>query len=716
MDFKAIQITAWIWFLALVTAQNEDNETWRVCGSSECIQRAKLINESLNTTIDPCNDFYSFVCNRWEMNHQDPCVNGSYDVFQEIDNSIPEKLSYILGNRTLVECNQTIIDKMAIAYNACLALPDTGHALISVLNESGIDDWPILTGGNIFNSSNCTDLLRRMNISAILYVHIQHIKDDEDFVDNPRNYYAMAIDRIPSMYNIRNVPNLTVLIKNTMKFLMPLIDDLTLECLTNELVPFAKNMSVAMSPYYKFKAYNLSSLEAKYPTIPIFDLLNKEFKKVNITLRDEDRFEVFSDYDELSDVLATAKPNTLYNYAGFLAIFPYIQFVNMSTEEATSNDLTTMRGRNWNECIALLDENMPDLLDYLYVTNDTNHTDIKKEVEEIADRLKQAFNETLQNNSWIDNTTRAALQKKLEGVTMRIGYEDTLLNRSAFYGYVPPFPLNISFTEALYNIRQGFNTMELTRYRTPEQGQLTWEHGARDGRTFHVILSDVIEIPYALFAPPFFQQGLPRSLNYGGIGTTIAHELAHSLTYSGCSKRINKIFAKFLTKDSFELFKNESSCFEKQYKEANRRLLLELDENYNKSASAEAEKNACKSKQLRTYCSSTTNEDLADNIALQIAFKAYNKVLEDECGGQDTRLAGLEKFSGMHLFFISRARAMCKVSDKYSLIEEIKKGKFSSPKNRVNVPLKNLDEFAETFNCSLCSPMHPPKNATCSLR
>ncbi|XP_072141855.1 neprilysin-1-like [Dermacentor andersoni] len=116
---------------------------------------------------------------------------------------------------------------------------------------------------------------------------------------------------------------------------------------------------------------------------------------------------------------------------------------------------------------------------------------------------------------------------------MRIGYEDTLLNRSALYQYVRPFALNISFTEALYYIRQGFNKMELTKYRSPEEGQLTWEHSPREARTYHVSLADVIEIPYALFSSPFFQQGLPRSFNYGGMGTTIAHELAHSLAYAG---------------------------------------------------------------------------------------------------------------------------------------------------------------------------------------
>ncbi|XP_072141617.1 endothelin-converting enzyme homolog [Dermacentor andersoni] len=171
---------------------------------------------------------------------------------------------------------------------------------------------------------------------------------------------------------------------------------------------------------------------------------------------------------------------------------------------------------------------------------------------------------------------------------MRIGYEDTLLNRSALYEYVRPFPLNISFTEALYYIREGFNRMELSKYHNLDEGQLTWEHSPREARTYHVSLSDVIEIPYALFAPPFFQQGLPRSFNYGGIGTTIAHELGHSLTYSGISRKTTKEYEN-LIKGSLELFKNKTSCFEKQYKAVNKKLLLELDENYNESTSAEAD-------------------------------------------------------------------------------------------------------------------------------
>ncbi|XP_049515001.1 neprilysin-1-like [Dermacentor silvarum] len=189
MNFKAILISAWIWFPALATAYDADSGTFLVCNSSECIQRAKLINESLNRTTDPCTDFYSYVCDPWERNHPLTSDSFSYDVYEEISKDILEALSYILGNRTLVETNETIIDKTAIMYNACLALPDSHAALTKVLNASGFNDWPILTERNIFDSSNCSDLLQHMSISSILDLRVTNMKI---YASNPANPYVMT--------------------------------------------------------------------------------------------------------------------------------------------------------------------------------------------------------------------------------------------------------------------------------------------------------------------------------------------------------------------------------------------------------------------------------------------------------------------------------------------------------------------------------------------
>ncbi|XP_049515000.1 neprilysin-1-like [Dermacentor silvarum] len=237
MNFKAVLITAWIWFPALATAYETASGTLQVCNSSECIQRAQLITESLNTSIDPCTDFYSYVCGRWESNHHLPSGRRSYDVYEEIWKDIPEMLSYILGNITLDENNQTIIDKVATMYNACLALPDTPDALIRVLNESGYNAWPILSAQNVFNSTNWTDLLRHMDISALFYVDV----DKKGYARKPVFHHELYVKPMPILSELDKVPNINALINSTIKFLNPGITISVLENLTNELVQFSKN-------------------------------------------------------------------------------------------------------------------------------------------------------------------------------------------------------------------------------------------------------------------------------------------------------------------------------------------------------------------------------------------------------------------------------------------------------------------------------------------
>ncbi|XP_049515251.1 neprilysin-4-like isoform X1 [Dermacentor silvarum] len=416
--------------------------------------------------------------------------------------------------------------------------------------------------------------------------------------------------------------------------------------------------------------------------------MKNEFKRVNITFKDTDTFSVYYNYYKLLNrFLATANPNTLYNYAGFLKIFPYVQYINMSTAEAIT------KARNWTDCIALLNETTPDILDYFFVTYHTNPA-VKNEVETIARRLKQAFNKTLQNNSWIENKILHPLQKQLEKVELKIGYPDTLLNISVLetrYKYVPFFPLNISLTEALYYIQENLYKMRLRKFRYPREGDLGWDHSPRERRTFQNFYWTKIEIPYALFESPFYQQGLPRSFNYGGIGSIIARELARGFSLKGIHRCTYGRCDGPTTKETLTLLMEKTDCFMTQYREVDKELLLNVPE---------------------SWYSETLSEDLADNTGLQRALNAYNNVLDEECEGLDTRIKGLQRFSGMQLFFISSARTMCRIADKDTLFQVTGNPVFSTARNRVNEPMKNLQEFAKAFNCSIGSRMHPSKNCS----
>ncbi|XP_049514884.1 neprilysin-1-like [Dermacentor silvarum] len=96
-----------------------------------------------------------------------------------------------------------------------------------------------------------------------------------------------------------------------------------------------------------------------------------------------------------------------------------------------------------------------------------------------------------------------------------------------------------------------------------------------------------------------------------------------------------------------------------------------------------------------------------------MAFTAYINVLQEECAGIDTRLAGLENITGIQLFFISNARTMCRIADHETISSDFSSASYSPARTRVNEAMKNLKEFAEAFNCSRHSPMRP--NKTCSF-
>ena len=51
----------------------EQNST-TICTSPACVQAAAVILDSIDPSVDPCNDFYGYVCNNWIQKHPIPKV------------------------------------------------------------------------------------------------------------------------------------------------------------------------------------------------------------------------------------------------------------------------------------------------------------------------------------------------------------------------------------------------------------------------------------------------------------------------------------------------------------------------------------------------------------------------------------------------------------------------------------------------------------------
>lgn len=75
----------------------------------------------------------------------------------------------------------------------------------------------------------------------------------------------------------------------------------------------------------------------------------------------------------------------------------------------------------------------------------------------------------------------------------------------------------------------------------------------------------VSDIPAAILQAPFFEHNRPYSMNYGGIGTVIGHELTHGFDNIGRQYDLHGRKTNWWTNETLVKFNERAECFVKQY-------------------------------------------------------------------------------------------------------------------------------------------------------
>uniref|UniRef100_A0A8R1EEU8 Peptidase_M13 domain-containing protein n=2 Tax=Caenorhabditis japonica TaxID=281687 RepID=A0A8R1EEU8_CAEJA len=103
------------------------------------------------------------------------------------------------------------------------------------------------------------------------------------------------------------------------------------------------------------------------------------------------------------------------------------------------------------------------------------------------------------------------------------------------------------------------------------------------------------------------------------------------------------------------------------------------------------------------YYGATSQKNYSDHLGITTAWIAY-KELKDE--KEDISIVGFEDYPPDKLFFHTRALKHC---NSYNAREQQISEGYSVSDFRVNGVLANMEEFAETFQCPVGSPMNPEK-------
>jgi len=166
---------------------------------------------------------------------------------------------------------------------------------------------------------------------------------------------------------------------------------------------------------------------------------------------------------------------------------------------------------------------------------------------------------------------------------------------------------------------------------------------------------------------PFYSKSTPLGWNYGGIGTTLGHELCHAFDVEGINYNPRAIYRKWWTRKERTQFKARTKKV-KQFYSKFKHFGQHLDGN------------------------KTLSENWADFGGLLLSLRALKK------DADRMKLSEDDKREAIRTFFISYASSWKDCIRRKKLIQQMKKSVHSLPEDRVNRIVPHFQDWVDIFD------------------
>jgi putative endopeptidase len=185
-------------------------------------------------------------------------------------------------------------------------------------------------------------------------------------------------------------------------------------------------------------------------------------------------------------------------------------------------------------------------------------TSAKADVDAMVRNIVQAFDRRLQGLDWMAPATLAEARRKVETVTVGIGYPEHWRDYSS---------LEIRSDDAFGNAwrAQEFEYRhQLAKLGRPvERGE--WWLGAHTVNAVFLPLQNAMNFPAGILEPPFYDRAADPAYNYGAIGSVIGHEISHSFDNLGAEFDAEGRLRNWWTSADSAHFRETSQALVRQY-------------------------------------------------------------------------------------------------------------------------------------------------------
>ncbi|XP_074768637.1 neprilysin [Athene noctua] len=690
-----------------------------VCKTSDCIKSAARILENMDTTAEPCHDFYQYACGGWLKRNVIPETSSRYSNFDILRDELEVVLKDVLD--TPGSNDITAVQKAKTLYRSCIneTTIDSrgGRPLISLLPN--VSDWPVATTnwdssyGTAWTAETAIAQLNSRYGKKVLInffvgtddknstAHIIHIDQpglglpSRDYYECTGAYKEACSAYVEFMISVaklilqeRNISFSESSISEQMKRVMDLEKEIanatTKSEDRNDPLLLYNKMTLA-------QLQNNFSLEIDHKAFNWSKFINDIMSTVQINVENTEHVIVYDpEYlIRLKSILNKYTPRDLQNYMTWRFVMDLVNSLSRNykdTRNAFRKALygTTSETAVWRRCANYVNGNMESAVGRLYV-EEAFAGDSKHVVEEMIADIRDVFIKTLDELTWMDAETKKKAEQKATAIRERIGYPDEIVTDDNKLNSEYQ-ELNYKEEEYFENIIQNLVFTQKKRLKKLREkvDKEEWISGAAVVNAFYSASRNQIVFPAGILQPPFFSASQPKSLNYGGIGMVIGHEITHGFDDNGRNFNENGDLVDWWTEESARNFKELSQCMVYQYG------------NFSWDLAGGQHLSGI----------NTLGENIADNGGVRQAYKAYENFVKKH--GKEKLLPGLE-MNHKQLFFLNFAQVWCGTYRPEYAVNSIKTDVHSPGKFRVIGSLQNSPEFSEAFSCAKTNYMDPAK-------
>jgi putative endopeptidase len=643
---------------------------------------------AMDTSANPCEDFYQFTCGGWRKANPIPADKARYGRFDELREYNLSVLHNILetiskpGYKT-TGADAAITKKVGDFYGSCM-------------NEAKVDAdgaKPLQPEfDRIAKIANKQQL-----IDELAHLHQQEVRAGFGFGISP-DLHEASINKAGVSDGGYSLPDRDYYLTDTPR--MTETREKYVAHMQKMLGLLGENAEQAAAESKTIMDFETKLAEASMDRVLMRDPKNRDHKMTTAELAklapsfDFDRYfegtgsgkftelnVANPDYMKKFDALVESTPlDTWKSYLKWrvlrsrasLLSKPFVD-ENFAFNGAFMSGQKELEAR-WKRCTSLTDQSLGEALGPLYVSK-AFPPEAKKRMDQLVAEIEKSMSADIKQLEWMSPETKVAAQAKLDKISNKIGYPtkwkdytSVKIDRNNLIGNVQA----ATWFEVKRNLDKLGKTVD----------KLEWGMTPPTVNAYYNPSQNNINFPAGILQPPFFSDATDDAVNYGAIGVVIGHELTHGFDDQGRKFDGDGNLTDWWGPKDGPEFERRAQCLVDEY-----------------SSFSPVEGTNLKGKLV-------LGENTADNGGLKLAYMA---LMRDE---KEDAAKKTDGFTPAQRLFIGFAQVWCEnVTDQrareLALTDPHSPGKF-----RVVGTIRNSPQFREAFNCKTGDAMAPANSCS----